>query len=218
MASALWASPRASRDREPTSALPLCAEGGLQSTTPAVPERLFGSSTPSIRIGTAVAEELLVDDPESVAFLKSLLGFSESTDADRYRHHVVLGPIHKRCTEQSDATFKVYPPQEVIDDPTITKVDDVVDRLKDKEFKILFDDGFSEIVSLQELMVFTQNLIFLSLQMQEIGRQLERSRVEGIVEVNLKTNVVPQLSMNPEVVRVLFSKISLEPESFAADK
>ena len=178
-------------------------------------ERFFGVSTPSIRIATAVSEELVLDDPESVRSLKSLLGFP-GADADLHgiRMPVIMGLVHKRCSDQAEAPYKVYPPQEVVDDPSVVESEDVVERLKDKQFQVVFNDGVSEILSLPELMVFTQNLIFIKIQVEETLRQLKKSQTRSNVQLKLTTNIFPHLAMHPDMVRLLFSKISLEPVSF----
>ena len=41
-------------------------------------------------------------------------------------------------------SFRVYPPQLVIDDPDVLKADDVVDRLRDTTWHVRFYDGHLE--------------------------------------------------------------------------
>jgi len=125
-----------------------------------------------------------------------------------------MGLVHKRCSDQAEAPYKVYPPQEVVDDPSVVESEDVVERLKDKQFQVVFNDGVSEILSLPELMVFTQNLIFIKIQVEETLRQLKKSQTRSNVQLKLTTNIFPHLAMHPDMVRLLFSKISLEPVSF----
>ena len=177
----------------------------------------FGRSTPSVRISTAVSEELVLDDPNSIDTLRSLLGFPSTVEPETcdVRMQVIMGLVHKRFTDQSNASFKVYPPLEVIEDPTVVASDDVVERLKDKQFQVVFNDETSEILSLAELIMFTENLIFVAIQMQELTLKARSYNVER-ANFTIQSNVFPHRMLMPELVKLLFTKINLEDTPFLA--
>lgn len=88
--------------------------------------------------------------------------------------------------------------------------DDVIDKLADARFRVEFEDGASEVLTMPELMVFTHQQIFLKLQMDEFLQQLDKSGVQQSVQASLNTTFNVEQIMHPELVKVLFSKIGFE--------
>lgn len=168
---------------------------------------------PSVRISTAVGEELRLDDEETAEKLRALLGMPTTEGRKRkyeLRMPLVMGLLHKRCSDQAHTGFKVYPPREVLDDPDMVTSDDVIDKLADARFRVEFEDGASEVLTMPELMVFTHQQIFLKLQMDEFLQQLDKSGVQQSVQASLNTTFNVEQIMHPELVKVLFSKIGFE--------
>ena len=57
--------------------------------------------------------------------------------------------------------FKIYPPKEVTDDPSVLKSDQVLAKLSDTKWWLQFADGTEEMLSFAELLVLTYQLIQL---------------------------------------------------------
>jgi hypothetical protein len=183
-------------------------------------DKRLAEAKPSVRISTAVGEELRLDDEETTEKLQPLLGMPTAEGRKRkydFRMPLVMGLLHKRCSDQAHTGFKVYPPQVILDDPDIVNSDDVIDKLADARFRVEFEDGASEVLTMPELMVFTHQQIVIKLQMDEFLQQLDKSGVQQTVQASLNTTFAVEQIMHPELVKVLFSKIGFEATSCDGD-
>ncbi|MCB7130000.1 MAG: hypothetical protein J3T61_10740, partial [Candidatus Brocadiales bacterium] len=99
----------------------------------------------------------------------------------------------------------------LLDNPDIATQDNVIDELKDSVFEVVFQDGTYAMLSLPELMTFTYQLIFVAHQHCEITKMLEHS--DRPAEITVKFDFsVPLHVMQPEIVKVLLSKIEFSNE------
>ena len=57
--------------------------------------------------------------------------------------------------------FKIYPPKEVTDDPSVLQSDQLLRKLSDTKWWLQFADGTEELLSFAELLVLTYQLIQL---------------------------------------------------------
>jgi hypothetical protein len=174
-----------------------------------------------VQIDSGAGEELRLDDESTAMVLKSLIGSSSGvrsvtsqpekiiSDVEMQR---VIRLIQKRTSTEASASFKVFPPAVLLNDPALANSPDVAVLLKDKSFCLKFSDGEEVSLSLVELMVMTHQLIFIAIQMKEIVSQMKDSGMPA-AQINLKTDVVPAEVMIPEMISVLLSKLEFEKQS-----
>jgi hypothetical protein len=175
------------------------------------------TAKPAIRIATAVADELRLEDRDTAEQIQMLLGVPAKHGTDRQyevRMPLIMGLVHKRCSDQSHTGYRVYPPRELLDDPSLATRDDAVERLWDKRFRVEFQDGTTEVLTMPELMVFTEQLILIAVQMQTILGQLDKAGVNQPVRASVNANISVERAMHPKAVKVLLSKISFESVPF----
>ena len=120
----------------------------------------------------------------------------------------VLELLHKRATTEAQNTFVVHPPKIVIDDPTILKADNVIDRLKDSVFSIVFQDGTAKVLSLPELMALVFNLIVLAHHAAEFNTMVKAAKPAGDREFQVSFRFSMQEIMQPEMVKTLLDKVA----------
>ena len=131
-------------------------------------------------------------------------------DIDAERMDVIDKLVYKRMTQQSQQAFAVHPPKLVLDDPAVLGKDSVIDELRNEHFKVVFQDGTAEVLGLAEFVFFMYQLIFLQVQMADIGEKLHKGGF-GPAEVRLKFSVsIPEL-IRPEVVKAVLSKVDFSP-------
>lgn len=114
--------------------------------------------------------------------------------------------IHKRATTHSRNTFSVMPPKIVLNEPGCVSSIDVVAKLKNEPFNVVFQDGDSMLMALHELVFFVYNLIFLSHQMKEIS-EMAKVNPNAPFEASVKVRISIDELMRPEMVKLLLSKI-----------
>ncbi len=120
----------------------------------------------------------------------------------------ILDLVHKRATTQANNTFAVHPPKKLIDKPEIATSDDVVKELSDSVFVVVFQDGTTRMMPLNELMFFVYNLIFVAYQYAQLPQMLSGipSDAQGI-NVSVKVRMSMTDIMRPEMVKLLLSKV-----------
>jgi len=127
-------------------------------------------------------------------------------DIDSERMDLIDHLIWKRMTAQSGQAFAVHPPRVIVDDPAVRERDSVIDELRNERFKVVFQDGTTELLGLAEFVFFTYQLIFLQVQMADIEKKLQKGDF-GPAEVQLTFQVsIPEL-MRPELVKAVLSKV-----------
>ncbi len=107
---------------------------------------------------------------------------------------------------QQNQPFKVILPREVMNDRSILRGDDVLDRLRGTEWSLRLADGREEALSFTEMMVTAYNLYLLRGRLQELRSQ-GGDPANGF-DISFKVDV-PQI-MTPEEVKSLLSKLELE--------
>ena len=142
--------------------------------------------------------------------LERELAKSEPPRNDRFeipqdRMDLIGRLITKRATDQRFNSFAVHAPRVIIDRPDVIKGEKVVEELEKEQFKIVFQDGTTETLSLAEFVCFTYQLIFISVEMKELAEKLDRGGF-GPVQVQISTELsIPDL-MKPDMVRALLDK------------
>jgi hypothetical protein len=124
----------------------------------------------------------------------------------RERMELIFRLVHKRLGTQRASSFAVLPPKALVDEPDIIHRDTVIDELAGSNFKVVFQDGTSEVLSLAELMVFVYQVVFLAVQMRDIAEKLGKGGF-GEVKVEIETVIsIPDI-MQPNVVKALLQKV-----------
>ena len=126
------------------------------------------------------------------------------------RLELIMGLINKRLTSERGRSYAVHPPQVAIEEPALLKGRIELDKIQELNFKIVFQDGEKHTLSLAELMVLTHQLIFLAVEMEEIGQKLEKGGF-GPVGVELRTAFSPREIMSRDMVAALLTKIEFSP-------
>lgn len=120
----------------------------------------------------------------------------------------VLELLHKRVTTQAKNTFVVHPPNKICDNPEILESDNVIDELRDSVFSVVFQDGTAKMLSLPELMTFVFNLIVVAQQFAELNAMVHAAQPTGPREFQVSFRFAMHEIMQPEMVKVLLSKIA----------
>jgi len=115
--------------------------------------------------------------------------------------------VHKRATTQAANTFAVHPPQKILDDSKLIESDNVIEELKDSVFTVVFQDGTVKMMGLPELMAFNFNLITLAHETRELNKMFAAAPPKVPTTVNVKLTFSMRDIMQPEMVKVLLSKI-----------
>lgn len=136
----------------------------------------------------------------------------EESEEDQYhipleRMNRIHDLIMKVLTDQAQNSFAVHPPKEIVDDPEIIRRDSVMDELRDKRFKVVLQDGTSEVLSFLEMMTFAYQLLFAKAQKKDIEDKLARSEFKP-TEVSVRQVLSPKDDvMRPEIVKALLEQI-----------
>lgn len=101
--------------------------------------------------------------------------------------------------------YKVHPPKEVTNDPSILKSDEAATKLGGTKWWLRFADGREELLDFRELMVLTYNVFIVKTRM---AHELLREGPSGKVGVSV-TMAVPYV-MTKEGVHSLLARLSLE--------
>jgi len=141
----------------------------------------------------------------------------EESEISKKRMERLLALIFKRATTQAENTFVVHPPTILLQHPEVATSDDVVEKLRDSIFEIVFQDGDYEMVTLAELMVFTYQLIFLAAELPRVSNALKEGDV-GEATVNLSVKFSETQLMQPEMVKALLSKIAFSDDPADGEK
>src|SRR5262249_41218996 len=133
------------------------------------------------------------------------------TQMSQERMNLLLELVHRRITSQAGNTFVVHAPKKLIDNPSILKSDDIVSELSDSRFLVVMQDGSHLDLKLIELLFFVHKLISLSIEHQKIQRLMEAmGRDAPGVEVNLKMSIAEEYLLQPELAKVLLTKVKFE--------
>ncbi|HET6441641.1 MAG TPA: hypothetical protein VFH53_04625 [Phycisphaerae bacterium] len=127
-------------------------------------------------------------------------------DVEPERMDRVMELVHKRFTTQAGYSFAVHPPKCVLDEPDMLQSDDVIEKLKDERFKVVFQDGTAEVVTLPELVFFAHQLIMVDVQARDVAEKLKKGGF-GPTEIQISFTVSIQELMQPEVMKTVLSKV-----------
>jgi hypothetical protein len=105
----------------------------------------------------------------------------------------------------NNATFKVYPPKVLVDDPSILEKDEAATKLLGTKWWLKFAHGREEAVSFTELMALTYNLVVVKIQL--LHRQ-QQGAGRGSFDITFNM-CVPEI-MKPENVKAMLSKLDIE--------
>jgi hypothetical protein len=110
-------------------------------------------------------------------------------------------------------SFRVYPPQVVIDDPGVLQADDIVDRLRDTTWQVRFYDGHVERFNLVEMVTFRH---LISDVRSAMGRAGAAAKAHGSTLANPasinRTLHIPTI-MAPASVKRLLNNLPLQATS-----
>ena len=120
----------------------------------------------------------------------------------------VLGLLQKRVTTQAHNTFVVHPPKLIINDPAVLQSDELVVRLKNSIFTVVFQDGTAKMLSLPELLVFIFNLVTVTQQVEEIESMISASKKPGNHQVTVSFQFSMQHIMQPQMAKALLDKVA----------
>ena len=161
-----------------------CLESIVNSVSqPAIPGRDFGSFMKEV---FPLPDATLIDSfsSERMEFLMRLAG------------HIV----------ELSWGFKIYPPKEVTDDPSVLKSDQVLGKLSDTKWWLQFADGTEEMLSFAELLVLTYQLIQLRAKFDELRK---KGPMQG-GDIQITFGVPIYEILQPEYAKNLLSKVTLE--------
>ena len=113
----------------------------------------------------------------------------------------VVDLLYKRATTQAHNTFVVHPPRKLISNPEIMRADDVIDRLENDVFEIVYQDGTYAMLSFPALMVFMYQHILLQSAVADTLSTIKRP-----AEVTVRSQFTVDQIMRPEMVKLLLSK------------
>ena len=103
-----------------------------------------------------------------------------------------------------EGSYRVYPPQQVIDDPAVTERDDAVDRLRDTTWNVRLYDGHVERFTFAEFVTFLHliNDVRNSMRRAEVDARLKGATPASPAAVNRKLHI-PSVMSPPSVKRLL---------------
>jgi len=114
--------------------------------------------------------------------------------------------VYRRLTDQASQSFAVHAPKQILDDPGVLTRESIIEELRDKHFKVVFQEGSAEVLSLPELVCFIYELIFLQVETRDVVHKLDKGGF-GPTQIELTLEIsVPEL-MRPEVVKAILSKV-----------
>ena len=121
--------------------------------------------------------------------------------------------ITRLARQGKGGSYRVYPPQAVIDDPDVLKADDVVDRLRDTTWQVRFYDGRVERFNFVEMVTFLHLVGDIRGAMGQAGAlaKVQNSTLDDPSVVNRRLHI-PTV-MAPASVKRLLSAVSLQPTS-----
>ncbi len=99
--------------------------------------------------------------------------------------------------------FKIYPPDEALQNPEVLKSDRAAEQLKGTQWRLSLSDGQEEILSFTELIVLAYELAMI--QVHLLKAQADPSHP---VEVDLRFKL--EELMTPEHVKTLLGKLTFE--------
>jgi hypothetical protein len=112
--------------------------------------------------------------------------------------------ITKLARGGKEGSYRVYPPQQVIDDPAVTERDDAVERLRDTTWNVRFYDGHVERFTFVEFVTFLHLIIDLrnSMRRAEVDARLKGSTPAAPAIVDRKLHI-PSVMSPASVKRLL---------------
>ena len=102
--------------------------------------------------------------------------------------------------------FKIYPPREVTDDPSVLKSDQVLRKLSDTKWWLQFADGTEEMLSFAELLVLAYQLIQLRAKFDDLRKK--GPTPGGDIQITFSVPIYEILQ--PEYAKSLLSKLIFE--------
>ena len=121
--------------------------------------------------------------------------------------------ITRLARQGKGGSYRVYPPQIVIDDPAVLQADDVVDRLRDTTWHVRFYDGRVERFNFVEMVTFLHLIGDIRGAMGQAGAlaKVQGSTLDDPSVVNRRLHI-PTV-MAPASVKRLLNGVSLQPTS-----
>jgi hypothetical protein len=122
--------------------------------------------------------------------------------------------VTKLARGGKQGSFRVYPPQLVIDNPGILNADDaIVDRLRDTTWQVRFYDGHLEKMTFVELMTFRHliNDVRGAMGQAEIDARQKGATPAQPAAVDRRLHI-PSI-MSPPSVKRLLTQLTLQPTS-----
>jgi len=122
----------------------------------------------------------------------------------------VLGLLRRHLKEGGSNAFKIYPPQQVLDQPAVLSDDQALSKLADTEWHLEFKDGHADTLSAAELVALGLNILEVKARLAAINQGLQDKPDMKLSEVNLKVEVNFEKMFAPETVKNVLGKLDLE--------
>lgn len=114
--------------------------------------------------------------------------------------------VQKRFTTQATNSFAVHAPQKLLDNPEIAESPKVFDDLDDSVFSVTFQDGQSEMLTLNQILFFQMSLALGMHHLKTAEKFVESAGVDAYEQINVNHNVSMRDLRRPEMAKLLLSK------------
>ena len=101
--------------------------------------------------------------------------------------------------------FELYPPREVVSDPSVLQSDEIAERLLGTKWWLSFDNGREELLPFPQTIVLLYNVVTMLAEREKVVGSLKAGEQ---AKVRLKASL-PEL-LRPEVVRAILNKVRLQ--------
>jgi len=122
---------------------------------------------------------------------------------------VVTKVIDERLKGSPRGRFKIYPPQEVKDDPSLLSKPNLAETLADTVWRLRFWDGSERNVSFTQLMTITHNVIIQTRELAEMDAKLREAK-SGPSRFHLRMKVNISEIMEDATVKELLASLQIE--------
>ncbi len=107
---------------------------------------------------------------------------------------------------QRKGRWVVYPPEEIIGEPSVIDSDDVVTKLSGKNFRIVFQDGTEELLDFVDFCIFIYQVFLLRHRLERTTDKLEKGGF-GATTISVRLKVDPSEVMKTEMVKKLLQMV-----------